>query len=84
MDNYDGNPSSFTVNQFFRDDKVGHERIYIMDGWKAAEWREHWRSSTLADPPAPELSSWTQRQWTGPTISVGASFVCLAERTNQQ
>jgi SnoaL-like domain len=49
---YDGAPWMFTVNLMeFRGDKVAHERIYIMDGWEAAEWRAEWRSSTPADPP---------------------------------
>jgi hypothetical protein len=51
---YDGQPWSFTVNLMeFRGDKVAHERIYIMDGWEAAQWRAPWRSATTADPPAP-------------------------------
>jgi hypothetical protein len=53
---YDGAPWSYTVNLMeFRGDKVAHERIYIMDGWDAAEWRAPWRSPTPADaaPPAP-------------------------------
>src|SRR6478752_6831291 len=28
----------------FRGDRVAHERIYIMDGWEAAEWRTPWRA----------------------------------------
>ena len=52
---YDGQPWMFTVNLLeFRDDRVAHERIYIMDGWEAAEWREPWRSATPADPPFPQ------------------------------
>jgi SnoaL-like domain len=52
---YDGQPWTFTVNVMeFRDDRVAHERIYIMDGWEAAVWREPWRSATRADPPFPE------------------------------
>ena len=52
---YDGQPWTFIVNVMeFRDDRVAHERIYIMDGWEAAEWREPWRSATRADPPFPE------------------------------
>jgi hypothetical protein len=31
------------------DEKVVHERIYIMDGWEAPEWRSPWRSQTPAD-----------------------------------
>jgi hypothetical protein len=30
----------------FRGDKVAHERIYIMHGWEAAEWRAPWRANT--------------------------------------
>ncbi len=49
---YDGAPWMFAVNIMeFRGDKVAHERIYIMDGWDAAEWRSPWRSETPADPP---------------------------------
>ena len=49
---YDGGPWMFTANVMeFRGDKVAHERIYIMDGWEAAEWSAPWRSSTPADPP---------------------------------
>ena len=40
---YDGGPWMFVVNILtFRDDKVAHEAIYIMDGWDAAEWRKPW------------------------------------------
>jgi hypothetical protein len=37
----------------FRDDRVAHERVYIMDGWDAAEWRTPWRAERTADPAAP-------------------------------
>jgi SnoaL-like domain len=51
---YDGAPWMYTVNLLeFRADKVAHERIYIMDGWAAAEWRAPWRAPTPADAPAP-------------------------------
>ena len=47
---YDGGPWMFTVNMMeYRGDRVAHERIYIMDGWEAAEWRAPWRSATPAD-----------------------------------
>lgn len=47
---YDGGPWMFTVNLLeYRDDKVEHERVYIMDGWEAPEWRAPWRSATAAD-----------------------------------
>ena len=49
---YSGEPWMFTVSlMYFRGDRVAHERIYIMDGWEAAEWRAPWRSPTPADPP---------------------------------
>ena len=49
---YDGRPWMFTVNlMYFKGEKIAHERIYIMDGWEAAEWRAPWRSETPADPP---------------------------------
>ena len=51
---YDGAPWMYTVNILeFRDARVAHERIYIMDGWDAAEWRAPWRSEKPADPPPP-------------------------------
>jgi hypothetical protein len=51
---YDGSPWKLTVNLLeFRGDKVVHERIYIMDGWDAAESRAAWRSATPADAPPP-------------------------------
>jgi hypothetical protein len=34
----------------FRDDKVARERIYVMEGWEAPEWRAPWRADTPADP----------------------------------
>ena len=52
---YDGSPWMYTVSLMeFRDDRVAHERIYIMDGWDAAERRTPWRaerSADLAPPP---------------------------------
>ena len=49
---YNGEPWMFTVNlMYFKGDRVAHERIYIMEGWEAAEWRAPWRSSTPADAP---------------------------------
>jgi hypothetical protein len=35
----------------FREDKVARERIYVMEGWEAPEWRAQWRSKTPADAP---------------------------------
>jgi len=44
---YNGAPWMYTVNLLeFRDERVAHERIYIMDGWEAAEWRAPWRADT--------------------------------------
>jgi hypothetical protein len=49
---YDGGPWMFGVGLFeFRGDKVARERIYVMEGWEAAEWRAQWRSETPADDP---------------------------------
>lgn len=40
---YDGSPWSFTVSILeFRGEKIGRERIYIMEGWEAAPWRAQW------------------------------------------
>ena len=50
---YDDGPWQFGVQLLdFRDDKVERERIYVMEGWDAPEWRAPWRAATLADPPA--------------------------------
>lgn len=48
---YDGAPPKFTVNLIELDEnnKIIHERIYIMDGWEAPEWRAPWRSANPAD-----------------------------------
>jgi hypothetical protein len=48
---YDGGPPMYTVNliELNADDKIVHERIYIMEGWEAPEWRAPWRSETPAD-----------------------------------
>jgi hypothetical protein len=49
---YNGGPWQFGVQLLeFRGDKVARERIYVMEGWEAAEWRAPWRSDTPADPP---------------------------------
>jgi len=49
---YDGSPPMFGVSILeFRGDKVTRERIYVMDGWEAPEWRSPWRSATPADLP---------------------------------
>ena len=51
---YDGAPWMFTLSLMeFRGDHVAQERIYIMDGWDAAEWRSLWRAKEPADPPPP-------------------------------
>ena len=48
---YDGGPPMYTVNliELNGDDKVVHERIYIMEGWEAPDWRAPWRSDQPAD-----------------------------------
>ena len=49
---YDGGPTKYGVAVMeFRDEKIAHERIYVMDGWDAPEWRARWRSNDPADPP---------------------------------
>jgi hypothetical protein len=49
---YNGGPWQYAVQLLeFRDDKVARERIYVMEGWDALEWRAPWRSDTPADPP---------------------------------
>jgi hypothetical protein len=51
---YDHAPWMFTVSiMHFRDDRVAHERIYIMDGFDPAPWREPWRSAQRADADFP-------------------------------
>jgi hypothetical protein len=53
---YNGAPWMYTVSLMeFRGDRVSHERIYIMDGWDAPEWRHPWRAEMHADrvPPPP-------------------------------
>ncbi|HVD69852.1 MAG TPA: nuclear transport factor 2 family protein [Actinomycetota bacterium] len=50
---YDDGPWQFGVQLLdFRDDKVERERIYVMEGWDAPEWRAPWRADAPADPPA--------------------------------
>jgi SnoaL-like protein len=48
---YDSQSPMFTVNliEMNADDKIVRERIYIMEGWEAPDWRAPWRSDTLAD-----------------------------------
>ena len=49
---YDGHTEMYGVQLLeFRDDKVARERIYVMDGWEAPEWRAPWRADTPADAP---------------------------------
>lgn len=49
---YEGGPWQFGVQLLeFRDDKVARERIYVMEGWDAPDWRASWRSDTPADSP---------------------------------
>ncbi len=48
---YDGGPTMYGVALLeFRGDMIARERIYVMDGWEAPEWRARWRSDTAADP----------------------------------
>jgi hypothetical protein len=48
---YDGGAEMLGVQLLeFRGDKVSRERIYVMGGWEAPEWRAPWRSETPADP----------------------------------
>ena len=43
---YDGGPWNYGVDILeFRDDKVAHESIYVMEGWEASEWRAPWRAA---------------------------------------
>ena len=48
---YDGGPPMYSVNliELNADDKIVRERIYIMKGWEAPEWRAPWRSQEPAD-----------------------------------
>jgi hypothetical protein len=49
---YDGGPWQYAVQLLeLRGDKVARERIYVMEGWEAPQWRAPWRSATPADPP---------------------------------
>jgi len=49
---YDGGPWQLGVQLLeFRGDKVERERIYVMEGWAAPDWRAPWRADTPVDPP---------------------------------
>jgi hypothetical protein len=49
---YNSGPWQYGVQLLeFRDDKVTRERLYVMEGWEAPDWRARWRSETPADPP---------------------------------
>jgi hypothetical protein len=53
---YDGAPWMFTVNLMeLEDDRIVRERIYIMDGWDPADFREPYRASLDVDRPLPSL-----------------------------
>ena len=53
---YGGEPWMFTVSLLeLAGDRVVHERIYIMDGWEPADFREPWRASLDVDRPLPSL-----------------------------
>jgi SnoaL-like protein len=42
---YEGGPTMLGVSLLeFRGDRIARERIYVMDGWEAPEWRSAWRS----------------------------------------
>jgi hypothetical protein len=42
---YDGGERQFGVQVLdFRDGKIDRERIYVMEGWEAPEWRRPWRA----------------------------------------
>jgi hypothetical protein len=44
---YDDGPTRYGVAVLeFRDDKIAKERIYVMDGWDAPDWRARWRSDS--------------------------------------
>jgi hypothetical protein len=48
----------FTVHILrFRDDKIAHERGYVMDGFEAAPWRAEW--AEMFDP----LDAVTPADW---------------------
>jgi len=48
---YDGGPWNYGVDILeFRDDKVAHESIYVMEGWEAPEWRAPWRTAPPREP----------------------------------
>ncbi len=62
---YDDGPWQFGVQLLdFRDDKVERERIYVMEGWDAPEWRAPWRAATPADPVAAAESELGFPVWT--------------------
>lgn len=47
---YNGGPWQYGVQLLeFRGNKVARERIYVMEGWDAPEWRRPWRSDIRAD-----------------------------------
>jgi hypothetical protein len=49
---YDGGAPMFAVQMLeFREDKVARERIYVMEGWEAPEWRAAWRSDGPRNAP---------------------------------
>jgi len=47
---YNSGPWQYGVQLLeFRGNKVARERIYVMEGWPAPEWRAPWRASTRAE-----------------------------------
>lgn len=64
---YDGSPWMFTVNILrFRDGRIVHEALYVMEGFDAADWRQPW--ATMFDP----LESVAPADWTeGSPFGIG-------------
>jgi len=55
---YDGSPWMFTVSILhLRDGKIGHERLYVTEGFEPAPWRAEW--AEMFDP----LESITPASW---------------------
>jgi SnoaL-like domain len=51
---YQGGPWRYGVQLLeFRGEKVARERVYVMEGWDAPDWRAPWRADTPADPTDP-------------------------------
>jgi SnoaL-like domain len=51
---YQGGPWQYGIQLLeFRGEKVARERVYVMEGWDAPDWRAPWRADTPADPSDP-------------------------------